>query len=368
MTILFALPLGMGKLSGISAWLSPYIALNSTLALKSFVFLNSIGFTILAAGLFKRNFFCRFLCPLGAILEIVPEHSGRKRGFSLRKIPAFGLWLAVISLASATAGLPLFIYLDPVSIFNSFFSVFLQTSIVAIISSSAGLLLILILQYFFRGLWCFRVCPLGGLQMLLTDVRSFISRKMGRTQKTDTGRRLFIGSAAGLVAAAVLPGIMQTKERRIIRPPASLEPGRLGMICTRCGSCIKACPTKILTVDTRMTAEFLTPAAVFNRAYCIEGCNNCSVVCPSGAITLFDKAAKPSIKMGLAEVSTNKCLLALQKECDRCKSVCPYKAVEIAPALSSSLMIPVISDDRCTGCGACLVICPVHCITIVPTA
>jgi ferredoxin-type protein NapF len=368
LTLLFALPLGWGKLTGVSAWLSPYIVLNSVLALKSFVVLNIIGFAVLTAGLFKRNFFCRYLCPLGAVLDKIPGHQGQKPGLSLKRIPHFGIWLAVISLASAAAGLPLFIYLDPVSVFNSFFSAFLQTTLVAVIASLAGLTLIVILQYFFRGLWCFRICPLGGLQMLLTDIRSFFSQRRGGSMKTDTGRRLFLGTAAGVAASALLPGIVGANDRKIIRPPASLKPGRMAMICTRCGSCIKTCPTKILTLDTRLTAEFLTPAVVFDRGYCIETCNRCSVVCPSGAITLFETAAKPEIRMGLAEVRTSDCLLTLQKECDRCKAVCPYKAVEIAIPGKSGLMIPLISDEKCTGCGACMVICPVKCISIVPMA
>lgn len=367
LAILFALPVGWGSFSGISVWLSPFITINSVLALKSFVILNIIGFAVLAASWFERNFFCRYLCPVGCLLVNIPSSSKRRRRFNLRKIPTLGIWLAIISLAAALAGFPMFIFLDPISIFNLFFSSFLQTSVIAVAASVSALTVILIMQYFIPGLWCFRVCPLGGVQMLVTEIKSFFYRHLSGKQSTNLGRRLFIGSAAGAVAGFAMPGVVKEHGTNIIRPPAALEPAKLYSVCTRCGSCIKACPTRILTEDVRITPGFLTPRVAFLSGYCLETCNNCSVVCPSGAITLFRVEAKSQIFMGLAEIKTKDCLLTSLKECDRCKAACPYNAVEIGSVENSILMIPFISDEKCTGCGACMVICPTACISIVPT-
>jgi len=364
LTILFALPLGWGSFSGISVWLSPFITLNSVLALKSFVILNIIGIAVLVACWFERNFFCRYLCPVGCLLVNIQSPSRLSRRFSLRNIPSLGIWLALISLTGALAGFPLLIFLDPVSIFNLFFSSFLQTSVIAVLASASALLFILVLQYFLPGLWCFRVCPLGGVQMLVTDIKSFFYRHFSRKQSTDLGRRLFIGSAAGAVAAIALPRVVKYHETNVIRPPAALESVKLYSVCTRCGSCIKACPTRILTEDIRITPGFLTPKVIFADGYCLETCNRCSVVCPSGAITLFRVEAKSQIHMGLAEINTKDCLLVSQKECDRCKAVCPYDAVEIVVSAVNSSVLPEISGEKCVGCGACMIVCPVSCISI----
>jgi ferredoxin len=368
LTFLFALPVGWGSFSGISVWLSPFITLNSVLALKSFVILNIIGFVVLAACWFERNFFCRYICPVGCLLGNIQAPSRFSRKFSLRRIPSLGIWLAIISLAGALAGFSLFIFLDPISIFNLFFSSFLQTSFIAVLASVSALLFILGLQYFLPGLWCFRVCPLGGIQILVTDIKSFLFRHFSREHSTDVGRRLFIGSAAGAVAAFALPRVVKEDyETNLIRPPAALESLKLYSVCTRCGSCIKACPTRILKEDVRLTPGFLTPRVTFLDGYCLETCNSCSVVCPSGAITLFKVEAKSQIRMGLAEIKTQNCLLSSVKECDRCKAGCPYGAVEIRSAENSILMLPFISYEKCTGCGACMVICPTACISIIPS-
>jgi ferredoxin len=119
-----------------------------------------------------------------------------------------------------------------------------------------------------------------------------------------------------------------------------------------------------LTEDIRITPGFLTPKVIFADGYCLETCNLCGVVCPSGAITSFRFEAKSQIHMGLAEINTKECLLTLLKECDRCKAVCPYNAVEILPSADNSTAVSVISGEKCVGCGACKIVCPVSCISV----
>jgi MinD superfamily P-loop ATPase len=82
---------------------------------------------------------------------------------------------------------------------------------------------------------------------------------------------------------------------------------------------------------------------------------------------LFSKEAKNRLFIGLAEIELENCLLAKNRECDRCKAACRYDAIKIEPAEGAVLMLPVVSPDRCVGCGACEVICPPGVIEIVPT-
>ena len=272
--------------------------------------------------------------------------------------------MAISSLTGAIFGFPLFIFLDPVAIFNGFFNSLIQVSLYSFLISGAGFLLLLIIQWIWPGLWCKRICPLGGLQLLVWDVKSLPKRVKPTTGKENLGRRLFIGSAVGAAAAIAYPFVVIGKEVSIIRPPASVTPIDFYALCTRCGSCLKACPTKILKQDTRFGAGLLTPEVKFENGYCLETCNACSVVCPSGAITLFDVDAKSQLIIGKATLKTTDCLLSFQKECDRCKVVCAYKAVFIKAKDNESIVLPEIDPVKCVGCGACKIVCPKNCISI----
>jgi ferredoxin-type protein NapF len=361
---LFALPLSWGKLSGLSIWMSPFIMLNSVLSLKSFILLNNIGIIILVAAWFRKRFFCRYLCPVGCILDRMPLYNQRKR-YLFKKIPPVNKWLAITSMAGSVIGIPIFIYLDPLSLFNGFFASFVNLVVLGMVFSSAGFLLLLLMQFFRPGMWCKWICPLGGLQLLISELKGLLFGKKPAAVKIDMGRRYFIGSVAGSAAAIAFPYIVKVERDRIIRPPASLKSVDLYATCTRCGSCRKACPTKIIRQDTRLGFGLLTPEVKFESGYCLESCNSCSVVCPSGAITLFSVDAKSQIFMGKAVVKTPDCLLSFNKECDRCKAACYYKAILILEKKDDSLMLPEVVSDKCVGCGACKVICPTNCITVI---
>ena len=362
--LLFALPFGWGKLSGLSNWMSPFVMLNSVFALKSLVLLNSIGFIVLTASWFRRRFFCRYLCPTGFLLERIPKIEKLKRNINPKKFPYFGKWFSIISLAGAAFGFPLFIYLDPLSLFNGFFGSLFRLSGLVMIVSLVGFMILLIMQLIWPGLWCKRICPLGGLQLWVSELKSLFGGTKQSKEKIAIGRRFFIGSAMGSVAAVAFPVIAKSQNEETIRPPASLEPEEFYPLCTRCGSCLKACPTKILKQDLRFGFGFLTPVAGFESGYCLETCNACSVVCPSGAITLFSVEAKPQIIMGKAIISLTDCLLSYQTECDRCKVVCAYKAILIKGKNGETLMLPEVVEASCVGCGACKIVCPKNCIKI----
>jgi len=339
--------------------------LNSVLALKSFVLLNSIGLVLLVAAWFNKRFICKYLCPVGCLFDVMPKRHGQKKSIHLKSIPSIGKWLAISSLFGALFGFPLFIYADPISIFNGFFASLIHLSTLAIIASGAGFLLLLIFQLIFPGVWCKRICPLGGLQLLVSELKSLAYGKKTLTEKIDMGRRFFVGSLVGTAAALFFPFVIKAEKDGAIRPPAFLKPDDSFALCTRCGSCIKACPTKILEQDTRLGFGFLTPVVNYNTAYCLETCNACSVVCPSGAITLFNVNAKSRIIMGKAAVATTDCLLSSRTECDRCKVSCTYKAIYIQEKKGETLILPEVDLHNCVGCGACKVVCPNHCITIV---
>jgi ferredoxin len=363
--LILALPVPLGKLTGLSLWFSPFLMLNSVFVLKSLVILNYIGFIILIIVWFKKRWFCNYLCPVGLILGKVPKSRFKISEFSLKKVPSINKWLVFISLAGALAGIPLFIFLDPLLIFNGFFVFIFHPSRIYLLILGMLLPLVLLLQFFMPDLWCERICPLGGLQITISEIKSFISGSLSKEAKFDSGRRAFIGGALGLVAALTLPEVADLNREKVMRPPGSVA--KFNTLCIRCGSCIRVCPTQILKQNQKMGFGLLTPVVEFNGSYCLETCNSCGVVCPSGSITTFSIEEKKLLKIGQVEVNKETCLLMKLKECGICKPICSYKAIEITELNKNSLqMMPVISKTDCNGCGACLAICPENCFTINP--
>lgn len=371
LAVLLALPLSWGALTGIYIWLSPFVMLNSVFVLKSLVWLNSLAFIVLVITIFRKRWFCRILCPVGLGCDYVSSKSLNKK-FSLKKVPPIGKWLALSSLVAALFGLPLFILLDPLSIFNGFFVIFSKEMTVISIISFLGLPLLLLIHLFFPNIWCAKLCPLGGLQdevfLLKRLFVKITENKSNAVSPSKNGRRIFLATGAGLIAGLVVPRFLRAERKSYFRPPASLPQSLFNVLCLRCGSCIKACPTKILKhrQDANDPTSWMVPEMTFRNGYCIETCNQCGVVCPSGSITLFSVDAKKEIPIGLAEVELSDCLLIKNKECDKCKSVCAYDAVSYQKLEDTLLTKPIIDGKKCVGCGACAVVCPEATIRMIP--
>jgi NAD-dependent dihydropyrimidine dehydrogenase PreA subunit len=110
----------------------------------------------------------------------------------------------------------------------------------------------------------------------------------------------------------------------------------------------------------------MTPEISYKSGYCLEECNLCGRVCPTGAITLFDPEAKNLLFMGSADIRLENCLIVNNKECIRCKESCKYNAIKFISGRNILNMIPEVDRRKCVGCGACMVICPKNCITVNP--
>lgn len=367
--LILALPITIPALTGFYTWLSPFIMLNSVIILKSFVLLNFISIFILIFSIIRKRWFCRYLCPVGRVCDLISAHSCRK-SFSLKKLPEIGKWIAIISPFAALVGFPLLVILDPMSIFNGFFPSFSANINFVKILSLSGLPLLMILNLFMPGIWCNKLCPLGGLQLIMFELKNLILKlfKKNNTIKesADPLRRLMLASGTGLIAGFFIPKFLKPHNADLIRPPASVPADLFNTLCIRCGNCIKACPTDILIhhTGTNPILAWMTPEVSFEKGYCLETCNLCGRVCPSGAITLFSTEAKKEIFMGSAEINLDNCLLLQNTECDRCKEACKYAALDIVPLADTLMMKPEVIKDKCVGCGACAVICPVLTISI----
>jgi ferredoxin-type protein NapF len=371
LAIMLALPFPLKGLTGFYLWLSPFIMLNSVVSLRSFAWLNLIALIILVFVTVSKRWFCHNLCPAGWCCDLVSGINKRK-AYTYNRIPNIGKYLAVISLTGAIVGFPLFIFLDPLAIFNGFFTVFSGDFSLIKIILLLGFPLLLFIHLFFPEIWCKKLCPLGGFQEVLADIKSYIKRLSGHgkseTVKHEPARRYILMSGVGIFSGLAIPRYLKPKANSYIRPPASVGTTLFNGLCNRCGNCIRACPAGIIInhLDLNDIISLMTPEINYKSGYCIEECNVCSRVCQTGAITLFDPKAKNQLLMGTAEIILQNCFLVHNKECIRCKESCKYNAIEFISGVNILNMIPKVESRKCVGCGACKVICPGNCITINP--
>ena len=211
-------------------------------------------------------------------------------------------------------------------------------------------------------------------------------RKEKEVATPDMGRRRAVtGLAAG---AAVVPlmrantGLGKGRHERLLRPPGSLDEAEFLSRCIRCGECMKVCPNNSLhpTLDEAGLQGLWTPTLVPRIGYCEPSCVLCSEVCPTGAIwgiTPREKgwvvgvgARKDPVRLGMAFYDRGRCLpWAEATECIVCEEWCPVSPkaiyVEEADVVDSSgrtrrLKQPRVDPSRCVGCGACEYACPLQ--------
>ena len=159
-----------------------------------------------------------------------------------------------------------------------------------------------------------------------------------------------------------------------VRPPGSLPDESFLERCVRCGLCLKACPNHALQADVLGTGpeRIWAPVLAADWAGCEPSCNACGRVCPTGAIRALDLEQKRAERMGLARVDEKACLpFAGRQECRLCVDECQvagYHALEFRrvgtrldadgfPIEESGFLAPVVLADRCVGCGLCQTRC-----------
>jgi polyferredoxin len=225
---------------------------------------------------------------------------------------------------------------------------------------------------------CYHVCP--------EDALSFgFSWTPKLTRKPDIGKRAVLG---GLVAGLSIPvlgrldGLIdKVSDPRLIRPPGSLAEKDFLELCQRCGLCMKVCPTNAInpTLSEAGMSGFWTPHLIMTQGYCEYTCTLCGSVCPTGAIqeiTVNDKIEQP-IKIGSAYIDRGRCLpWSGNAPCIVCQEVCPTspkaiylkKDVLIRPdGQKLEVQLPYVDLKGCVGCGICENKCPVRGLPAIRT-
>ncbi|MEM7254570.1 MAG: 4Fe-4S dicluster domain-containing protein [Pseudomonadota bacterium] len=296
-------------------------------------------------NLWKPRFFCRFVCPLGAMLGAIAAKSVFRINRSVDKCTDCNLCLMRCEGAS-----------DPQSILRQ--------------------------AECFGCMNCIDDCPEDALEFTM-----FNQDKNQVLPFPDVSRRQVVfASVAGLMTAPMLKNNGRVNDENfsafMIRPPGSVEEREFLERCIKCDQCINVCPTNVLQPATFREGGIeavWTPILNFNIAHCQLKCTLCSTVCPTGSIREISVAEKLGegmyaeqgpVRLGTAFIDTNRCLpWANQIPCVVCEEVCPVapKAIqsideEVKDVFGNMVVLnkPFIVPDLCIGCGICQAECPVQ--------
>ena len=119
--------------------------------------------------------------------------------------------------------------------------------------------------------------------------------------------------------------------------------------CMGYGDCAAVCPEGAITVENGL--------ARVDKRLC-TGCGLCEAACPKGIITRVPAAVREYVLCVNKEkgaVTRQQCTSGCIG-CKACQRACPSEAINVADNLA------VIDPVKCTACGKCMEVCPVHCI------
>ena len=296
-------------------------------------------------NLWKPRFFCRFVCPLGALLGVIASKSVFRINRLVDKCTDCNLCLLRCEGAS-----------DPQAQLRQ--------------------------AECFACMNCIDDCPENALEF--TALRQ--DRKQVRPYPDLSRRKVVFAGALGLVAAPALRNDGRVNDEnfsaKMIRPPGSVEESEFLERCIKCDQCLNVCPTNVLqpaTLQEGGIEAVWTPVMNFRIAHCQLKCTLCSEVCPTGAIRKIEVAEKLGegpyreqgpVRLGTAFIDTTRCLpWANQVPCVVCEEVCPVapKAIQTHDEETKDvfgkmviLYKPFIVPDLCIGCGICEAECPVQ--------
>jgi len=286
---------------------------------------------VLALNAIRPRFWCRYLCPSGALLGLIS-----KRTFIRHSVDEAKCTSCHLCVGSCPTGA-----IDS----NKGFTTNPTECAVC--------------------LDCVAACPTGAMTF-----RGPLG--LGTPQPYDPSRRqFFLSMGAAAIGVLFLRGIpfLFKSEPPLVRPPGSSHEQLLSQ-CIRCGECLKVCPTGGLQPSFSASGweGLWTPMLVPRLGSCDYSCNSCGQICPTGAIPKLSLAEKRQKVLGTASIDRQRCIpWAEGRDCIVCEEMCPIptKAVRLEEATvvnsqgkTTTVFRPSVRQDLCIGCGICEYQCP----------
>jgi len=193
-------------------------------------------------------------------------------------------------------------------------------------------------------------------------------------QEISLSRRQFLGTiAAGVLIPPMLDVRTENQQvvSELIRPPGARQEGEFLSRCVRCAECIQVCIGNALQPTFLQSGieGIFTPRLVARTGYCEFNCTLCGQVCPTGAIRELSLEEKHVTKIGHAWFDRNMCLpYAKGIPCIVCEEHCPtpdkairFRMAEVLDDRGRTVRVkqPYVVDALCIGCGICETKCPV---------
>jgi MauM/NapG family ferredoxin protein len=290
------------------------------------ILIAALFFGILALNVLADRFWCRYVCPLGALLGLLSKVA------LLR--PVIGT--ACVSCAKCAR----VCRLDAIETRPAYEIAPAECTVC---------------------LDCLAVCPKQGM--------GFATHWQPEPwRQTDPTRRQVLTTlAVGAAGVALLRTGVQAKQPnpRLLRPPGVDDEAGFLSLCLRCSLCMDVCPSAGLqpALFEAGLEGIWTPRLVPRLGYCDYGCNACGQICPSHAIPQLDLEDKRQAVIGLAAVDRNRCLpWAYDTPCIVCEEMCPVpdKAIKLEHEQVGDVELqkPYVVADLCIGCGICEQHCP----------
>jgi len=302
-----------------------------------FIFLG-----VVALGALNRRFWCRSLCPLGALIALFGRYPILRRTVSDKCTHCLKCQRSCMTDA---------IVMDGTNILRG------------------------------ECVYCFTcedVCPENAISF------SFRADEPQSVVGSVLSRRAFLTTS--LSGAAALPALKLNYRRSslypwVIRPPGVDDERAFLSECVRCGECMKVCLKNALqpTLLDAGAEGLWSPKLVPRVGYCEYNCTLCGQVCPSGAIPELNIDEKHRAKLGLAYFDKNRCIpwvaydnwsekseWSKEYNCAVCEEHCPTpnKSIRFSditiqtPDGPKTIKRPTIAKDECIGCGICEHVCP----------